>query len=54
MWIKAKNGNVVEVNDVDLAKRAIAQGHEVFASDPSKKDAKPWKPEASEDDSDDK
>lgn len=54
MFIKAKNGNVVEVDDVDLAKRAIAQGHEVFASDPSKKGAKPWKPEASEDDSDDK
>jgi hypothetical protein len=45
-FIKAKNGNVVEVDDVDLAARALKQGHEVFASDPSEKGAKKWTPEA--------
>lgn len=49
MWIKAKNGNVVEVDDVDLAKRALAQGHEVYASNPREKGAKSWKPEADAD-----
>lgn len=49
MWIKATNGNVLEVEDVEHAKRALDDGHEVFVSDPREKGAKPWKPEASED-----
>lgn len=42
MWIKAQNGNVIEVNDVDHAKRALADEHEVFTSDPREKGAKKW------------
>ena len=46
-WIKAKNGNVVEFDDENLGKRALADGHEVFASDPREKGAtKKWEPEA--------
>lgn len=43
-WIKAQNGNVVEFEDDELAGRALKDGHEVFASDPREKGAKPWKP----------
>lgn len=45
MWIKATNGNVFEVpeDDEDLVKRVVSDGHEVFASDPREKGAKPWK-----------
>ena len=42
------------VRRFEANRNLTGMGHEVFASDPSKKDAKPWKPEASEDDSDDK
>ena len=49
-FIKAKNGAVVEVADSDLsfAVRALADGHEVFVSDPRKGGSKPksWKPAA--------
>lgn len=45
-WIKAKNGNVVEVEDDELAKRALSDGHEVFTSDPNEKGAKKWEPVA--------
>lgn len=41
-FIKAKNGNVVESDDTDLLERALKDGHEVFASDPSEKGAKKW------------
>lgn len=44
MWIKAKNGNVVEIDDEDHAKRALGDEHEVFESDPREKGAKAWKP----------
>lgn len=40
MWIKSKNGAVVEVTDEDLGKRALKQGHEVFESDPREKPKK--------------
>lgn len=46
MFIKAKNGNVIEVADDDLAKRALKQGHEVFTSNPRGKGAKKWDPDA--------
>lgn len=46
MWIKAKNGNVVEVYDADLGKRALADGHEVYTSDPREGRAKRWDPAA--------
>lgn len=48
MWIKSKNGNVIEIDDVEHAKRAQADEHEVFESDPRVKGAKAWKPEADE------
>lgn len=49
MFIKAKNGNVVEVEDEDLGARALRDGHEVFTSDPREKGAtKKWEPEADE------
>ncbi len=56
MFIKAKNGTVVETDDPDLGRRALKQGHEVYESDPRGKGAKPksWKPKAevsSDDDS---
>jgi hypothetical protein len=45
-FIKAKNGNVVEVDDADLAKRALKDGHEVFETDPrAKAKAKAWSPD---------
>lgn len=51
MWIKAKNGNVVEVDDEGLAARAIKAGHKVFIADTDAKGAKPkagkdWTPGA--------
>lgn len=47
-FIKAKNGVVLEVEDDGLAVRALADGHEVFVSDPRKGGSKPksWKPAA--------
>lgn len=47
-WIKAKNGNVFDVEDTSAVAALIAQGHEAFESDPRKEGAKakPWKPEA--------
>ncbi len=47
-FIKAKNGAVVEVEDEGLAVRALADGHEVFQTDPRKGGSKPksWKPAA--------
>lgn len=52
-WIKAKNGNVVEFDDENLGKRALADGHEVFASDPREKGSKPkaWAPADADSDS---
>lgn len=45
-FIKAKNGTVVEVEDDGLAVRALADGHEVFVSDPrGKAKAKAWTPD---------
>jgi hypothetical protein len=49
MWIKAKNGNVIEIDDVEHALRAVADGHDVFESDPRDKGAKPWKPAKADD-----
>lgn len=51
-WIKAKNGNVLEFDDGDLGRRALKDGHEVFASDPREKGAKKWDPEADAEGSD--
>ena len=47
-FIKAKNGVGREVEDDSLAVRALADGHEVFVSDPRKGGSKPksWKPAA--------
>lgn len=39
-FIKAKNGNVVEVDSDSLVKRAREDGHEVSDSDPRKAKAK--------------
>jgi len=48
MFIKAKNGNVVETDDTDIAHRAIRDGHEVYDGDPRDKGAKAkkWEPDA--------
>jgi hypothetical protein len=43
MWIKATNGNVIEIDDAEHALRAVEDGHEVFESNPSAKGAKKWK-----------
>lgn len=49
-FIKAQNGNVVEFEDDDLGKRALADGHEVYASDPREKGtAKKWAPADADD-----
>lgn len=46
MFIEAKNGNVVETDDPELGKRALADGHKVFEGDPrGKTKAKPWNPD---------
>lgn len=47
-WIKAKNGNVLEVEDLSTVESLLREGHEAFESDPRKEGAKakPWKPEA--------
>jgi len=50
MWIRAKNGNVIEIDDEEHAKRALADEHEVFDDNPKNKGAKPWKPADVEDD----
>ncbi len=52
MFIKAQNGAVVEIDDEQLAARALKQGHEVFEGDPREKGAKPkaWKPAKADDD----
>lgn len=54
MFIKAQNGAVVEVDDEQLASRALKQGHEVYESDPRGKGSKPkaWKPAKAGDDAD--
>ena len=43
MWIKATNGNVIEIDDAEHALRAGEDGHEVFESNPSAKGARKWK-----------
>jgi hypothetical protein len=44
-WIKAKNGNVFEVEDVDLAARqAKRDGSAAFETDPREGEAKAWHP----------
>lgn len=45
-WIKAKNGNVLEVLDLDHAEMLLNQGHVAFESDPRAKGPKPkrWDP----------
>jgi hypothetical protein len=45
-WIKAKNGNVLEVVDLFHAEQLLNEGHEAFVSDPREKGAKPakWDP----------
>lgn len=59
VWIKAKNGNVINVPDVDHAAQLLNEGHEAFVSDPRGKGAtKAWKagdpdPEAVEDEGSD-
>jgi len=45
-WIKAKNGNVLEVPDVDLAAKLVKEGHAAFESDPRERGAKAWDPNA--------
>lgn len=48
VWIKAKNGNVIDVPDVDHAAQLVREGHEGFETDPREKGskAKAWKPDA--------
>lgn len=46
MFIKAKNGNVVETDDREHSLRALADGHEVFTNDPrGRGKPKPWNPD---------
>lgn len=60
-FIKSENGNVFEVSDLDhvakiLRESPVKDGKPVrtaWESDPREKGAKPWKPEASEDDAED-
>ena len=40
-FIRSLNGNVVEFDDPNLGRRALADGHEVFESDPRKGPKKP-------------
>ena len=40
-WIRAKNGNVLEVVDTAHAASLVREGHEAFMSDPRVKGAKP-------------
>lgn len=46
-FIEAKNGNVVEFDDENLGRRALADGHGVFETDPRTKGKKPkvWSPD---------
>lgn len=45
-WIKSKkNGNVVQVNDVDHAAQLLLEGHEGFLTDPRLGRAKKWDPD---------
>ena len=39
-WIKAKNGNVLEVADLSHAEQLLNEGHEAFESDPRVKGSK--------------
>jgi hypothetical protein len=41
--IKAVNGNVIDIEDTEHAKRALSDGHEVFVFDPEDSKAKPKK-----------
>ena len=52
-WIKAANGNVLEVNDEDHVAKILREApldkdgkpaHTAWESDPREKGAKPWKP----------
>lgn len=57
-WIKSENGNIFEVDDVDHAEKILRESpmkdgktaRTAWTSDPRDKGAKPWNPEASEDD----
>lgn len=52
-WIKAANGNVLEVTDLEHVEKLLREApldkdgkpmHTAWESDPREKGAKPWKP----------